>query len=111
MIHVIREKATKEQIKEMLEILGSYVKVAVDIKREILSGGGELHADCETMLLQDGSKQKDVWGADWVPKTGEIRLAALINIRPKQNNRSMEIQDVQISTKVRGVIKKRLKAK
>ena len=111
MIYIIRKKATKEQIEEMLEILGSYVKVAVDVKREILAGGGELHADCETRLLQEGSKQKDIWGADWIPETGEIRLAALINIRPKQNNRSLEIQDTKVRIKVRNIVKKRLKIK
>ncbi|MEG4575915.1 DUF5674 family protein [Microcoleus sp. N3A4] len=29
----------------MLAILSSYIKLAVDIEREILAGGGEFHAD------------------------------------------------------------------
>jgi len=111
MIHIVRMNATKAQIKEMLKLLGSYLKVAVDINRGTLAGGGELHADCERRLLEDGNRQKDIWGADWVPKTGEIRLAALINIRPRQNNRSMEIQNAKIATKVKDIIKKRLKTK
>jgi hypothetical protein len=41
----------------------------VDIKREILAGGGILYADCEAILLKDGSKQEDIWGADWIPET------------------------------------------
>ncbi|MCX5962535.1 MAG: DUF5674 family protein [Cyanobacteria bacterium] len=35
----------------MLEALGIYVKLVVDIERKILAGGGELHADCERVLL------------------------------------------------------------
>ena len=57
MIYIIRDKAAPVQIKEMLEMLQSYIKLAVDIDREILAGGGAMHADCEAVLLDDGSQQ------------------------------------------------------
>jgi len=60
MINLIQERATKEQLEEMLEILSSYIKLAVEIERGILAGGGELHADCEAVLLEKGSKQVDI---------------------------------------------------
>lgn len=66
MILIIRQRATPEQIKQMAEIyFGLWIKLAVDINREILAGGGELHYDCEQILLEDGSLQPDIWGADW----------------------------------------------
>jgi hypothetical protein len=77
----------------MLQDLGTYIKLAVDIRRGILAGGGALHADCESALLQDGSQQEDVWGADWNPTAQQVTYESLINIRPRQNNRSLEIQD------------------
>ena len=47
MILIIREPATPEQISQMAEAyFGLMIKLAVDVKREILAGGGELHADC-----------------------------------------------------------------
>jgi hypothetical protein len=46
----------------MLQALGTYIKLAVDIRRGILAGGGVMHADCEVALLEDGSQQEDVWG-------------------------------------------------
>jgi hypothetical protein len=46
-IHIIRTRATQQQMGEMLEMLGTYVKLAVDIQRRILAGGGAMHADCE----------------------------------------------------------------
>jgi hypothetical protein len=49
-------------MKEMLQALDTYVKLAVDIQRGILAGGGTLHADCEAVLIEDGSRQEDVWG-------------------------------------------------
>jgi hypothetical protein len=96
MIHLIRIQATQEQMDEMLQALKTYVKLAVDIQRGILVGGGEMHADCEDVLLDDGSQQEDIWGADWYPSSQEVKYESLINIRPRQNNRSMEIQDPSI---------------
>jgi len=36
--------------------------------------------------LEDGSKQADIWGANWISGTREIICDSLINIRPKQMN-------------------------
>ncbi len=72
MILLIKSKATQQQISEMLKNLDSYIKVAVDIKKGILAGGGVMHADCEAILLEAGSKQEDVWGGDWRPDELEV---------------------------------------
>lgn len=100
MIYLIRDRATQEQIDEMLQAMGGYIKLAVDIERGILAGGGELHAECESVLLEDGSQQKDVWGADWNPFAQKVTYESLINIRPSRNNRSMEIQDIAIRERI-----------
>jgi hypothetical protein len=89
---------------EMLEPLRVYVKVAVDIRQGILAGGGVLHADCEAVLLDEGSRQEDIWGADWVPATQQIQYEALINIRPRQNNPSMVILDPSIRDRVGEIV-------
>lgn len=59
----------------------------MDIQLGILAGGGQMHADCEGELMQEGSNQEDIWGANWIPGTQSIEFEALINIRPKQKNR------------------------
>ncbi|MCT7964565.1 DUF5674 family protein [Laspinema sp. D1] len=105
MIYLIQERGTQEQIEQMLETLDDYIKLAVDIERKILAGGGELHADCEAVLLENGSKQVDIWGADWYPLTQEVGYESLINIRPRQNNRSMDIQDPAIRERVAEIVK------
>ena len=105
MIHVIREKATARQSQEMLESLSVYIKVAVDIQQGILAGGGILHADCEAALLEAGCRQEDIWGADWIPDEREVRFEALINVRPRQGNRSMGIQDAVLRAKVEKVVR------
>ncbi len=108
MIHLIRKRATKQQLEEMLQTLVVYIKLAVDIKRDMIAGGGELHADCEEVLLTDGSLQEDIWGADWYPLTQEVTYESFINIRPRQNNRSMEIQDSIIRERVAQIVQQLL---
>jgi len=93
LIHIIREKASPAQIAEMLEQLENYIKLAVDIRLGVLAGGGALHADCEAALLDAGSSQENVWGADWIPVTQEVTYESLINLRPGQGNFSMDIED------------------
>jgi hypothetical protein len=104
MIHIIRSRAEPEQMRQMLEALGIYIKLAVDIEHRILAGGGELHADCELVLLDDGSEQANVWGADWYPLRQMVGYESLINIRPSANNRSMEIQDPALRENIRQVV-------
>jgi RES domain-containing protein len=100
MIHIIRSRATKQQMEEMLQTLSTYIKLAVDIQRGILAGGGVLHADCESALLEDGSNQEDIWGSDWNPFSQQVTFEALINIRPRQNNPSLDILDLTIRKRV-----------
>lgn len=105
MIHIIRTTATGQQISEMLESLDTYIKLAVDIQRGVLAGGGSMHADCEAALLEDGSQQEDVWGADWDPAAKLITFEALINIRPGQDNPSMEILSADTREAVERVVR------
>jgi hypothetical protein len=104
-IHLIRSKATAEQVAEMLDMLGEYIKLAIDIEQHILAGGGALHADCEAVLLESGSHQESVWGADWVPSTRRVHFEALINLRPRQHTLSMTIQDPSIRDHVERIVR------
>jgi hypothetical protein len=107
-IHLIRSRATPEQLAEMLETLGDYIKLAVDIDHHILAGGGALHADCEAVLQENGSRQDAVWGADWVPSSQRVYFEALINLRPAQQNPSMTIQDPGIRDRIERVVRELL---
>jgi Protein of unknown function (DUF5674) len=104
-IHLLRDRATPEQVAEMLEELKTLIKLAVDIKRGIIAGGGEWHADCEKILLEDGSQQEDIWGADWLPMENAVRFEAMINIRPRQNNRTMTIQDPDLRARIEKIVR------
>lgn len=103
MMHLLKNKATSTQIREMLEIYFTMVKIVVDVRRKILAGGGEMHTDCETMLLDDGSEQDDLWGSNWYPGDQRIEFEALINIRPNMGNRSIVIQSEDLRRRVETV--------
>ncbi|MFC2075507.1 DUF5674 family protein [candidate division KSB1 bacterium] len=93
MIYILREKVTDKQLEEMLEVYEDYIKLAVDIRAGIIAGGGEMHADCAKELVDAGSEQENIWGANWNPSQKQLDFGSLINIRPRQNNPSMDILD------------------
>jgi hypothetical protein len=110
-IRILRQRATENEMQELLEEYGTYIKVAVDVGRNTLVGGGEYHADCEEALLEDGSRQEDIWGADWYPESRAVGFGALINIRPDQGNRGMEIENPQLRERVETIVRHLLEVK
>ena len=80
------------------------VKLVVDLDRRMVAVGGELHADAEALLLASGSRQEDLWGANYYPGRGEeecLDFTALINISPARDNRSMVVQDPERRARIR----------
>ena len=82
---------------------GDLVKAVVDVMRGIMVIGGELHADEEATLLEQGSRQEDLWGINLYPgKSPEewIEFDSLINVRPSRGNRSRGVEDPAIRAKI-----------
>ena len=108
-IEIIRGPISKEKLKESAkEMFGDFVKAVVDIEKSIMAIGGELHADEERVLLEDGSRQKDVWGINlWIEKDADdwIEFNSMINVRPSQGNRTRGIDDNDIKIKIRAIVK------
>src|SRR5690348_3658159 len=95
-------KATTHRLAE--EEFEDMVKFVVDLKRRIICAGGGLHSDEEQMLLADGSHQEDLWGGNYYLKDSteeRFEYTSMINIRPKQNNRSQEVQSPALRQQIR----------
>ncbi len=107
-ILITSEKISNGQLKSLCEAwFGDMVKVVIDIEKECVGIGGDLHADAELLLLQKGSRQGMIWGANlypWHEPDKRIEYTALINIRPHQDNPSMEIGDPHIREKIRKIM-------
>ena len=96
MLMVITKKATKDEIDKMAEDLMGFIKVVADIERGILVGGGQRHVEGEQKLLQEGSKQENLWGGGFDTETKEIDYNSMINLRPSADNPSRDILSSQI---------------
>jgi hypothetical protein len=75
MIYIFLNKATAEQISEMLKEYDTMIKIVVDIRRRILAGGVEMDSDCESVLLGDGSEQDDLWEPTGFLTNRELHLS------------------------------------
>ncbi|MBI3397606.1 hypothetical protein HY045_03965 [Candidatus Woesebacteria bacterium] len=105
---IIKKKASKKEIGELSEHFSGYIKVVVDVERKILAGGGDRHADDEKILLNEGSKQKNLWGGGFDLETKEIDYNSIINLRPNDKNPSRDILSEEIREKFVNTIKKLL---
>lgn len=109
---VVRSPVAREQLDEaVVGGFGDMVKVVVDVRRGVLALGGSLHADGEALLLDDGSAQDDLWGANVYPekpREQQIEYTSLINIRPRRGNKTMTLEDQGIREAVAAVIRKLL---
>ena len=91
----MKKKVASTQLKQMAEDYDGYIKLVVDLEREILAGGGEKHVDGEQALLADGSKQQHLWGGGIDLETKEVDYNSIINLRPNQANPSRDILDAE----------------
>ncbi len=91
---------------------GDMVKAVVDIATEFIAVDAELHADLEALLLENGSKQRDLWGINLYPDlegNDFLEYDSMINIRPSQNNRSRGVDSEEIRKKIAGIVAQRIR--
>lgn len=79
-----------EKLKEQFEV---YIKTVIDIENKICSAGADRHFESEKVLLENGSKQSNLWGGGIDIETKIIDCNSFINVRPQNKNTSNEIQD------------------
>lgn len=99
MILTKREPFTKDEIKLLRELFDVYIKTVIDVKNNICSAGCDRHFESEKILLDQGSKQKNIWGGGVDLETKIIDFNSFINIRSHDNNTSNEIQDSRVREK------------
>lgn len=109
-MEIIKDKIKFSELQKMAEgKFGNLVKAVVDVEKEIMAVDAELHSDEEAILLEDGSKQNDLWGINIYPeKTGFdfIEFDSMINLRPSQDNRSRGVENAEICEKIIKIVNK-----
>jgi len=112
-MEIIRDTITLLELNEKAAALfGNMVKAVVDVDRELMAVDAELHSDLEALLLDDGSKQANLWGINLYPELqGEdfVEFDSMINVRPSQNNRSRNVLDPAIRGRIAAVVGKKIR--
>jgi hypothetical protein len=108
-VQIVRASISRRNLTLMAEqTFGDMVKGVVDVSRNVLAIGGELHSDEEAVLLDDGSHQEDLWGINLYPAEAGadfIEFDSMINVRPARGNRSRSVDDPELRERIRGVVK------
>lgn len=107
-IRLVRDPTTRADLASIAAgQFGDMVKAVVDVGRRVMALGGELHSDEEAALLEDGSRQEDLWGINVYPaEPGDqwIEFDSVINIRPSQGNRSRGVDDPRLREAIREIV-------
>ncbi|MBI3621827.1 MAG: hypothetical protein HY208_06535 [Nitrospirae bacterium] len=109
---IIADRLTLAELKEMAaNRFGDLVKAVVDVDRELVAVDAELHADLEACLLQDGSKQRNLWGINLYPEiSGDewVEFDSMINVRPSQGNRSRGVENKEMRNTIVRIVNQRI---
>ena len=107
---ILSEEIRKADLIESDVVFGGeMVKGVVDVEQGLLAIDAEMHADLEKLLLENGSSQENLWGINLYPEFSDedfVEFDSMINIRPRQNNRSRYVEDEAIRNRIIEVVAK-----
>lgn len=107
-IVLVNKSIAIDNLKKIAESgFGNLVKTVVDIRLKVMAIGGEMHADEEKFLLENGSSQESLWGINIypdLPRENWIEFDSVINIRPRQNNRSRSVEDFVVREQICDIV-------
>ena len=107
---LISEPIASQQLREAgEELFGDMVKAVVDVEKGIMAVGAELHADEEAFLIERNSRQENLWGINLYTDRAMpemVEFDSMINIRPRQNNRSRGVENTELRERIIGIVRK-----
>lgn len=107
-IILIDRPISRQRLKSIAkQRFGDLVKAVVDVEKNIMAAGAELHADEEAWLLDRGSEQKSLWGINLypdLPMPEMLEFDSMINIRPSSGNTSRNVEKTEVRKKIRDII-------
>lgn len=111
---LVEDSISIAELKEMsTKMFDNLVKAVVDIEREIMVVDAIMHADEEYFLLENDSKQDNLWGINIYPdRVGSdhfIVFDSMINMRPSRGNRTRGVDDSKVQEKIKNIVKKLVK--
>jgi len=109
-IRILNTPVTLEELRRLAaDQFGDFVKAVVDVGRGVMAIGGELHADEEATLLDEGARQADLWGINLYPDRPVeemVEFDSMINVRPSQSNRSRGVEDPTVRRHIQVIVER-----
>mgnify|MGYP000253547541 CR=1 FL=1 len=107
---IVKDKIQVEDLKRMArETFGDMVKAVVDVEKGVMAIGGELHSDEETLLIGEGSHQKDLWGINLYPAEYPsekwVEFDSIINFKPLDGNESRGVDNPETRDKIIEIVR------
>jgi hypothetical protein len=103
-MYIVESTVSRSELQRLASpTFGDLVKAVVDVEKEILVIDAELHADEEEFLLEQGSRQEDLWGINLYPNKPDedfIEFDSMINLRPSFGNASRGVDDPRIRARI-----------
>lgn len=109
MVKIINNPVEKAELTKLAEEIGGfYIKVVVDVEREVMAAGAKMHVDEEQLLLEQGSRKENLWGGGYDLEVGEVTFDSIINNKPGVNA-SSDILNPDIRNKFEIILRKLFK--
>ena len=109
-MQVVTDKISIEELKKMSEKMhNNIVKAVVDLEKGIMVVDADMHADQEMLLLEEESRQEDLWGINIHPHKSRdewIEFDSMINLRPSFGNRSRGVDNPAIQERIKKLVNK-----
>ena len=108
---IVNDRISVDELKKMSEkMFGDFVKAVVDIEKEIMVVDAGLHSDEEALLLENESKQENLWGINIYPESFEnddfIEFDSMINLRPSWGNKTRSVDNPKDRKKIISIVSK-----
>ena len=108
-IIILKDDLTSKDVEKAREDYEFYIKITVDIEKQVVALGGEYHAVAENVLIEKyDCKSKNICGGGYTINTRKFETNAVINLRPPINT-SMEIIDPDGRKKYIELVQEKLK--
>jgi len=108
-IEILDTSVTLAEVeKRAEEWYGLMIKGCVDIVKNKVALGGDYHMESCELLVESGSNHNDVWGFNIrfdSSEKGLLEFNSLVNIKPAQGNKSIEIENQEIVKRAGDIIR------
>jgi hypothetical protein len=109
-MQIVTHTISLYELKKMSEKMhNNIVKAVVDLEKGIMVVDADMHADQELLLLEQDSRQEDLWGINIHPYNSPdkwIEFDSMINLRPSFGNKSRGVDDPAIQERIKKLVNK-----